>query len=323
MSKKIYITRIIPRLASDMLQAKGYSIDIYDKDQIPTQAEIIEALRKKQYDAVICLLTDKIDAEVFDAAPTVKLYANYAVGYDNIDITEAKRRGIAVTNTVGNYAFCIAEHAMALVLGLATRIVEADDFVRAGKYTGWTPMSFIGHDIKGMKIGLIGAGRIGEQMAKIAARGFDMEVIYHDIIRNKKIEREYGARYLETIEDVLKQSDIVSLHVPLLDSTRHLMNESRLNMMKSTSYLINTSRGPVVDEKALVKALQDGVIKGAGLDVFEFEPKLAPGLAELSNVILTPHIASASEETRNEMARIAADNVINFLETGQVISPVG
>lgn len=321
MSKNIYVTRIIPQIAFDMLEAKGYSVDIYPEDRVPTQNEIIDALQKKSYDAVISLLTDKINTSVFDSAPTVKLYANYAVGYDNVDIFEAKKRGILVSNTPGNYSFCIAEHAMALLLGLATRIVEADDFMRKGKYTGWSPMNFIGHDIKGMKIGLIGAGRIGEQMARIASRGFDMEVIYHDVIRNEKIEREYGAEYLDSIEDILKRADAVSLHVPLLESTRHLMNEERLKLMKPSAYLINTSRGPVIDENALVKALQDGVIRGAGLDVFEFEPKLAAGLDGLPNVILTPHIASASEETRNEMARIVAENVISFFETGSVKNP--
>ncbi|MEK7609578.1 MAG: D-glycerate dehydrogenase [Patescibacteria group bacterium] len=322
MSKQIYITRIIPEIAEKMLREKGYEVDIYPEDRIPKKQEIIQALKNKQYDAVISLLTDKIDSEVFDSAPTVKIYANYAVGFDNIDVAEARKRNIVVTNTAGNYSFCIAEHAMALILGLATRIVEADDFVRKGKYKGWAPMNFIGHDIKGMKIGLIGAGKIGAEMARIASRGFDMKVIYHDVNRNENIERKYGAQYLETIEDVLKQADVVTLHVPLLDSTYHLINEIRLKMMKPSSYLINTSRGPVVDENALVKALQDGVIKGAGLDVFEFEPKLAKGLSDLPNVILTPHIASASEETRNEMARIVAQNVIDFLETGKATATV-
>lgn len=316
--KNVYITRIIPQIALDMLQEKGYSIDVYAKDQVPTQEEIIEALQRKSYDAVISLLTDKIDSKLFDAAPSVKLYANYATGYDNIDVAEAKKRGIFITNTPGNYAYCIAEHTMALMLGLTTRTVEADDFVRAGKYQGWSPMNFVGTDLQGKTLGLIGAGRIGERVAHHASRGFDMNVIYYDVTRNERIEKEYGAKYFENVEDVLKQADIVSLHVPLLDSTHHLMNEARLKTMKPSAFLINTSRGPVVDENALVVALKNGTIRGAGLDVFEFEPKLAEGLAQLPNVILTPHIASARESARTEMAKIAAENVISFLETGEV-----
>ncbi|MEN9524517.1 MAG: hypothetical protein RL536_586 [Candidatus Parcubacteria bacterium] len=318
MSKNIYITRAIPQLAIDTLKARNYSIDINPNDQVPSQSEIIDALRKKSYDAVICLLTDKIDSKVFDSAPTVKLYANYAVGYDNIDTEEARKRGILVTNTPGNYSYCIAEHTMALMLGLSTRMVEADDFVRAGKYHGWSPMSFIGSDLEKKTLGLIGAGKIGERVAHHATRGFDMRVIYYDVNRNDKIEKEYGVEYVADIGDVLRQADVISLHVPLLDSTKHLINDARLKIMKPTAFLINTSRGPVVDENALVSALKDGTIAGAGLDVFEFEPKLAEGLAQLPNVIMTPHIASARQSARNEMAKMVADNVIEFLETGKV-----
>ena len=316
--KTIYITRQIPERALEMLRAKGYTIDMNMKETVPSQVDIIEALSRKPYDAAITLLTDKIDAAVFDAAPSVKLYANYATGYDNIDVAEAKKRGIFVTNTPGNYAYTIAEHAIALMIGLTTRMVEADDFVRAGKYQGWDPMLFVGTDLQGKTLGLIGAGRIGERVAHHASRGFDMKVIYHDVVRNEKMEQEFGITYVSSVEEVLKQSDIVSLHVPLLDSTRHLINEVRLGLMKPTAYLINTSRGPVVDEVALVKALKAGVIRGAGLDVFEHEPKLAEGLAQLPNVILTPHIASARESARSEMARVVAENVIEFLERGVV-----
>lgn len=316
--KHIYITRRIPESCLEILRAKGYEVDMNTEEAIPTQIDIIEALKKKPYDVVITLVTDKIDASIFDAVPNIKLYANYAIGFDNIDIVEAKKRGILVTNTPGNYAYCIAEHTIALILGLTTRMVEADDFVRAGKYTGWAPMLLVGTDVEQKTLGLIGAGRIGERVAHHASRGFDMPVIYYDVIRNEKIEKEYGAKYYPKVEDVLKLADVVSLHVPLLDSTRHLINDARLKMMKPSAFLINTARGPVVDEKALVKALQRGTIRGAGLDVFEFEPKLAEGLAELPNVILTPHIASARESARNEMAKVAAENVIEFLEKGTV-----
>ncbi|MEK7641551.1 MAG: D-glycerate dehydrogenase [Patescibacteria group bacterium] len=322
MSKSVYITRVIPDIAIKMLQEKDYIVDIYSKDRVPSQKELVKALQEKPYDAVISLLTDKIDATIFDAAPTVKLYANYATGYDNIDVAEAKKRGIQAANTPGNYAYTIAEHTLALMLGLTTRIVEGDDFVRAGKYKGWSPMNLVGTDLQGKVLGLIGAGRIGERVAHHCYRGFDMEIVYHDLNRNETLEHDYKARRVETVEEVLVQSDIVSLHVPLLESTKHLMNDIRLGMMKPTAFLINTSRGPVVDENALVQALQNGTIRGAGLDVFEFEPKLARGLAKLPNVILTPHIASARESARTEMAKVAAQNVIAFLEQGTVKNSV-
>ncbi|NQV88531.1 MAG: D-glycerate dehydrogenase [Parcubacteria group bacterium] len=314
MNKKVFVTRKIPDLGIDMLKAKGYEVDIYPGDSAPTQKQIIKYLKKKPYDAVVTLLTDCIDAKVFDAVPTAKIFANYAVGFDNIDLEEAKKRGITVTNTPGNYSICVAEHAIALMLGLTTRMVEADSFTKKGRYKGWSPNIFIGSDLTSKTLGLIGAGRIGEKVAIIASKGFGMNIIYCDIKRNESLEENYGARFIPMVEEVLREADVVSLHVPLLDSTHHLMDASRLKMMKKTAFLINTSRGPVVDEKALVKALQEGVIAGAGLDVYEFEPKLVPGLVKLSNTILTPHIASARESARNEMARLAAQNVIDFFD---------
>ena len=297
-----------------MLKVKGYEVDIYSGDSVPTQKQIIKYLKKKPYDAVVTLLTDHIDAKIFDTVPTAKIFANYAVGFDNIDLEEAKKRGIIVTNTPGNYSVCVAEHAIALMLGLTTRMVEADSFTRKGRYKGWSPNIFIGSDLTGKTLGLIGAGRIGEKVVFIANKGFGMKIVYCDIKRNESIEENCGARFIPMVEEVLREADIVSLHVPLLPSTHHLIGAEHLKMMKKTAFLINTSRGPVVDEKALVKALQDRIIGGAGLDVYEFEPKLVPGLAKLSNTILTPHIASARESARNEMAKLAAQNVIDFFE---------
>lgn len=321
MTKKIYITRVIPNIAIDMLNEKGYEVDVYSEDRLPTQEELILALKQKNYDAVISLLTDIVDKNLFDLFPSIKLYANYASGYNNIDIVEAKKRNITITNTPGNFAHCIAEHTMALILGLTTRLVEADKYVRDGKYTGWSPMNFIGTDLQKKIIGIIGAGRIGESLANIAFSGFNMDILYYDTIRNENIETKYKAKFL-SIDELLKVSDIVSLHLPLLDSSYHLINADRLKLMKKTSFLINTARGPIVDELALVQALKDGNIRGAGLDVFEYEPKLTEGLTELPNVILTPHIASARENARLEMAKIVAENVISFLETGKASTPV-
>jgi lactate dehydrogenase-like 2-hydroxyacid dehydrogenase len=314
MSKLIFVTREIPEIGIKMLRDKGYEVDVNTREEIPVQRQLISFLQRKKYDAVLCLLTDKIDAAVYDAAPTVKLYANYATGFDNIDIAEAKKRGIAVSNAPADLsAEAVAEHAVAMMFALGTRIVEADHFVRQGKYRGWEPMNFIGSDISGKTLGLVGAGHIGERVAYFC-KGMDMKVIYYDVVRNERIEKECGAAYRGSPEEVLKEADVVSLHVPLLPTTHHLIDENRLKMMKPTAFLINTSRGPVVDELALEKALREKVIAGAALDVFEFEPAVTKSLFKLNNVILTPHIASASIEARDQMAEVAASNVIDFLE---------
>ena len=316
MSKKIYITREIPAVGIEMLRAKGYEIDMNPKDKPLTEKELLKALKKKPYDAVLSQLNDVLDARAFDAAPHAKIFANYAAGYNNIDLAEAKKRGIVATNAPGVSGFAVAEHAVALMLALATRLVEGDHFVRDGKFDGFAPMHFIGTNLAGKTVGLVGVGNIGSETAKMMKKGFDMDIVYYDVVPNTAIENSCGARRMENVEEVLKTSDIVSLHVPLLPSTHHLINAERLNMMKPSAFLINTSRGPVVDENALVKALETKKIAGAGLDVFEFEPKLARGLAKLPNVVLTPHIASARSDVRDEMARIAAQNIIDVLETG-------
>ena len=194
------------------------------------------------------------------------------------------------------------------------RIPEADRFTRAGKYEGWAPMMYLGTDLRGKTLGVLGAGRIGQRVAYHASRGFDMKICYYDIKKNEAFEKETGASFRESVDEVLREADVVTIHVPLLDSTRHLINKERLAMMKNTAFLINSSRGPIIDENALVEALKNGVIKGAALDVYEEEPALAPGLRDLDNVVITPHIASATEGTRGKMAEIAAQNIIDFLD---------
>ncbi|QQR50526.1 D-glycerate dehydrogenase [Candidatus Nomurabacteria bacterium] len=314
MSKNIFVTRQIPNIGINMLKQKGYTVDINPNDSPLSQKKLISFLKKKPYDAVLVLLTDSIDAKVFHHVPNIKLYANYATGFDNIDVTEAKKLGITVTNAPTPLSTeAVAEHTIALMLALAARIVEADEFVRRGKYKGWAPMQFIGTDILGSTLGLVGAGRIGERVAYYA-KGLGMKIIYTDVARNDRIEKECGATYCSTIETLLPQADVTSLHVPLLDSTRHLINEARLRLMKPSAFLINTSRGPIIDEKALEVALREKSISGAALDVFEFEPKTVPGLLRLQNIILTPHIASASIGARNQMAEIVARNIISFFE---------
>lgn len=315
MAKKIFVTRQIPEIGIKMLRDKGYEVDVRMKEPIPSQGEIIKALKKKPYDAVLPLLTDKIDAKVFDACPTAKIFANYAVGFDNFNLGDAKSRGITVTNTpVPASTNAVAEHTIALILSLAKKILEGDDFVRAGKYEGFGPMLFIGEDLKNRTLGIIGAGRIGGRVAYHAARGFDMKVSYYDIRRNEEIEKQHGIKFVPSLEEILRISDVISLHVPLLDSTRHMINAERLKMMKPSAFLINTSRGPVVDEIALVEALKNKTIAAAALDVFEFEPKMTRGLTKLKNAVLTPHIASATIEARNQMSATAAKSIIDFFE---------
>ncbi len=320
--KKIYVTRAIPEVGIKMLRDKGYEVDINEKDRPLTQKELIKRLSKKPYDAVLSLLTDQVDSKVFDAAPSVKIFANYAIGFNNFDVAEAKKRGIVLTNTPGGGADRVAEHTWALILALSCRLVEGDTYLRKGKYVGWDPLLLHGTKLAQKTLGILGTGRIGADVAHRAKNGFGMNVAYYDIKRNEQLEKDYGAQFYPTVEEVLAVSDVVSIHVPLMESTHHLMNAERLAKMKKGAFLINTSRGPVIDEVALVSALQNGVIRGAGLDVFEFEPKMAKGLAKLPNVVLTPHIASATEEARLDMATLAASNIISFLETGKANNPV-
>jgi glyoxylate reductase len=312
---KIFITRPIPTIGIEMLKVKGYDVVINDKAEgrAATKEEMIEGARGA--DAILSILTDKIDGEVMDAGlPTLKVVANYAVGFDNIDLPAASQRKLMVTNTPGVLTNTVAEHTFSLMLSIAHRISEADRYSRAGRYHAWGPNLLLGTDLSGKTLGIVGLGRIGSRVAYHAVRGFDMKVIYTDPKPNPEFEKEFGAQYAEKLEDLLPHCDFVSIHVPLLDSTRHLMNEARFKIMKRSAYLVNTSRGPIIDEKALAVALSQGTIKGAGIDVFEFEPEIVPELKTLDNVILTPHIASATEETRNKMAEIAAQNIIEALE---------
>lgn len=309
--KKVFVTRQIPKIGIKILKDAGYNVKVSPYDRVLTRTEIIKSA--KGVDALLCLLTDRIDGKMMDAiGANLKIIANYAVGYDNIDIEAAKERNILVTNTPGCSAQSVAEYTFALILTLAKRVSEADQFTRDGHYQGWSPMDFLGCNMKNKEIGVIGLGRIGSVLTKIAVQGFEMKINYFDVKRNKKFERKFKATYMP-IDTLLKQSDFVSLHVPLLDSTRHMISTSEFKKMKKTAFLINTARGPVVDEKALAKALKNGDIAGAGLDVYEFEPKIVKDLTKMNNTILTPHIASSSVETRNQMAEAAASSIVAVL----------
>lgn len=317
---KVFITRQIPEKGINLLKEKGFEVEVSDFDGVLPREQLLEKI--KGADAVLALLTDKINAEFFDAAgPQLKIVANYAVGYDNIDVPEVKKRGIIATNTPEVLTESVVEHAIALMLAIARRIVESDKFMRAGKYVGWAPKLLMGHDLAGKTLGLAGLGRIGGMVAQRMKQGFEMKVLYYDVNRNEELEKKLGLEYAD-LETILKEADFISVHVPLLPITKHLISEAQLKMMKPSAYLINTSRGPVIDEKALVEALKNRVIAGAALDVFEEEPKMAPGLAELDNVIVTPHTASATEETRDAMSELAAKNIIEVLEGREPLTPI-
>lgn len=320
MSKHIYITRKIPECGLKLLEKAGISYDMGTNKLPLTKKELIKKLKSKPYDGVISFLTDELDAEVFDACPTAKVFSNYSVGFNNVDLEEAKEKYLYFQYSgVANTA--VAEHTVALMLALTTRLVEGDEFIRRGKYKGWDPNLFIGTDLKGKVIGLIGAGQIGTEVARILHYGFGSNIIYSDVCQNVELDN-IDETIRKTTEEVLREADIVSLHVPLLPTTKHLINKDSLATMKKGAFLINTSRGPVVDEKALVHALKNDIIRGAALDVFEFEPKLVRGLNKLNDVILTPHIASSRASCRNMMSEIAAKNIISAIETGNVINSV-
>ncbi|NIO37096.1 D-glycerate dehydrogenase [Candidatus Bathyarchaeota archaeon] len=310
MSKlKVYVTREIPERGLGIIR-KSFHAEIWSEYAPPPKKVIIEKIR--EMDAIVSLLSDQIDAEVFDAGSKLKIVAQLAVGFDNIDVKEATKRGIYVTNTPGVLTETTADFAWALLMSVGRRVVEADNYVRTGKWkVGWHPSMLSGRDVYGATLGIVGAGRIGASVAR-RAKGFNMKVLYYDVISRPELEKELGAKRVE-LDRLFAGSDFVSVHVPLMESTHHLINEERLKLMKKTAYLINNSRGPVVDERALYKALKEGRIAGAGLDVFEEEPtQITNPLLKLDNVVVAPHISSASHETRSQMAKMVADNLVSF-----------
>ena len=307
-SWNVYVTRRIPNAGLDILHQAGIDFDMNPDDRVLTRDELSESVRGR--DAVLCLLTDTIDAEIFDAAKGAVVFANYAVGFNNIDVPAATKRGVLVTNTPGVLTETTADMAWTLLMTTARRIIEGDRFVRAGKFHGWGPMMLLGVDVHSSTLGIIGPGRIGTAVAKRAA-GFSMKLLYTGPERSDEI-LELGAQEV-SLDELLSRSDFVSIHVPLTNETRHLISTRELELMKSSAILINTSRGPIVDEAALVKALKDGTIAGAGLDVYEKEPQLMPGLVETENTVLMPHTASATIATRSKMAVMAATNLVAAL----------
>jgi glyoxylate reductase len=308
---KIYVTRKLPERGLITI-GKYFDTEVWPEYAPPPKRVIIEKARNA--DALATLLSDKIDAEVYDAASKLKIVSQLAVGFDNIDVLEATKRGIYVTNTPEVLTDTTADFSWALLMAVARRVVEADKYVRTGQWkVAWHPDMMTGRDIHHATIGIVGAGRIGYAMAK-RARGFDMKILYYDVIPRPEMEKDFNAKRAD-LDTLLREADFVSIHVPLMKETRHLMNEQKLRMMKKTAYLINNSRGPVVDEKALYKALEEGWIAGAGLDVFEQEPaSIDNPLLKLDNIVVAPHISSASLETRSKMSEMVADNLVSFIE---------
>ena len=308
---KILVTQKVPDAAYPLLEEIGEVEANLQEGIIWPYEELLR--RGPNHDYIYSLLTDNIDVRFLEACaagtPRLKMVANMAVGYNNIDVDAATRLGIAVSNTPGVLSDTTADLAFALLMATARRIPEAERYLRAGKYTGWGPLLFCGAEVHQATLGLIGAGRIGKIVAKRAS-GFDMKVIYYDVYRMAlEDEATYNMTYMP-MDDVLKRADFVSVHTPYMPSTHHLIGERELSLMKSGAILINTARGPIVDEKALVRALQAGTIAGAGLDVFENEPAVEPELMTMENVVILPHIASASLKTRTLMATMASDNIV-------------
>ena len=306
MNKRILVTGRLPEVIMAELE-KVFLVDANTEDKPYERQKLLHGIKDK--DGLISMITDNINEEVLDSASRLKMIAHFGVGYNNIDIKAATARGIPVSNTPGVLTDATAELAFALILAIARRLVECDRATRDGHFLYWAPMLFLGREVTGKTLGIIGLGEIGKAVAR-RAKGFKMRILYNNRSRiDASEEKELGAEYAD-LQKLLIESDFISLHVPLTGETRHLIGKAEFSLMKPTAYLINTSRGPVVDEQALLGALLNRTISGAGLDVYENEPALTPGLTELSNVVLLPHIGSGTLETRIKMASMAAENLI-------------
>ncbi len=315
---KIFITRKIQPIAKELLTKEGFEVTVFNKNRPITKKELLT--KAKDADAIIALLTEKFDKEVIDQLPKCKIIANFAVGYNNIDVEYANKKGIIVTNTPDVLTEATAETAVSLILACAKRITEVDKFVRQGKFKGWEPELFIGVELKNKTVGIIGAGRIGFETAK-RIKAFDTKIIYYNRSKKENFENKLNAKKV-SLNKLLKTADIISLHIPLSKETYHLLDKNKLQLLKPTAILVNTARGEVVDEKYLIKMLKKKKIFSAGFDVYENEPDLNKELFKLNNVVLLPHIGSATNESRSAIAELAARNVINVLKGKKPITPV-
>lgn len=307
MKPAIFVTRKLPPAAMALLE-ENFQMECNPHNRVLSREELLSAVAGKE--GILSLLTDTMDGEIMDAAgKNLKMIANYAVGFNNIDVSAATKRKISVSNTPGVLTDTTADLAMALILAVARRIVESDIYTRAEKYMGWDPLLFMGSDVHHKSLGILGFGRVGQALAKRAA-GFDMQILYHNRTRvDPEIEEKIGVTYVDR-ETLMKTSDYVSIHVPLTPETTGLIDSKALTLMKPSAFVINTARGEIIREAELVKALAEKKISGAGLDVFEHEPKIHPGLLKMDNVVILPHIGSASMETRTKMGLMATENLI-------------
>ena len=318
MAKRVFISSTLPREAVGLIPG-DFTLD-YNNSEVPlSKAELVSRLNGK--DGLICHIISTIDEEVLASAPTLKVVANVAVGYNNIDVAAARRRGVIVTNTPDVLTETTADFAWTLLMATARRVVEADHYARSGRWTAWKWDLLWGADVHGTTLGIVGFGRIGRAVAR-RALGFNMRVLYHDAVRaDAAVERELSATATD-LETLLREADFVTLHTNLTPETRHLIGERTLRLMRKSAIVVNAARGPIVDEAALAQALREGWIAGAGLDVFEEEPRIHPDLLPLQNVVLAPHIASASRDTRIAMATLAVRNCVAVLEGKAPITPV-
>lgn len=312
---KIFVTRKIPGDHLDKLKSSGHEVTVSEFNRPLTGAELVEKV--KGADAILSLLTDRIDGDLVDACgPQLKIVSNYAVGFDNVDVKALTDRGIVVTNTPSDEVNeSVAEHTWALILALARRVIEADEATRQGAYKGWEPDIFLGTNVIGKTLGIVGLGRIGSMVARRAS-GYKMNMLYTKREPDPAAEKELGVKFV-SMDELLSQSDFVTLHVPLTDDTRHMINKDAFAKMKRGSFLVNTARGPVVDERDLVEALRTAQLSGAALDVFDNEPNIAPELINAPNVITTPHIASATWEARNAMGEMAVSAIIDLFSNNK------
>ncbi|MGI8907024.1 MAG: 2-hydroxyacid dehydrogenase [Candidatus Sumerlaeaceae bacterium] len=308
--KKVFITRKLPEIARQLLHTGGCEVHVNPNDRPLTAEELRSAAHES--DALLCLLNDKIDAQLIESAPRCRIYANYAVGYDNMDVPAATAAGVALSNTPDVLSIATAEMAWALMFAAARRLGEGERMVRAGAFNGWAPMMLVGHEITGKTLGIAGAGRIGTAMARMA-RGFDMRILYTKRSAQSPAMQKLGAARVE-LDQLLQESDFVSLHAPLTQETRHMISAQELKLMKPTAVLVNTARGPLIDEAALADALERKQIAAAGLDVYEREPQIEARLLSLDNVVLAPHLGSSTHEARAAMAELAANNILDYFD---------
>ncbi len=315
---KVFITREISERAIHLLRKEKFQVNVYEKDKPISRNELIKNI--KDADAVIALLTEKFDKELIDKIPKCKVIANYAVGFNNIDVDYATKKKIIVTNTPDVLTDSTADIAMSLILACSRRLMEGERIIRQGKFKSWQPNFLLGAELKNKVVGIIGAGRIGTETA-VRAKAFKTKIVYFSRNRNYDLEKRTGGVKLP-LNSLLKKSDIISLHLPLDEKTYHLLDKEKLSLLKKSAIIVNTARGEIVDEKELIKTLRQKKILSAGFDVYENEPAINPKLLKLDNVVLLPHIGSATVEARSAMAVLAAKNVINVLNGKKPLTPV-